>query len=113
MKKLFTNLFVCCCLILCEGAYAFKCGSNLVSRGDRKIDVLKICGQPDLIEERTELSGVRLRDPTRTLSIENYKPIYIEEWTYNLGPRRLMRLLRFEDGILKKVDTLGYGYRAK
>ena len=34
----------------------------------------------------------------------------VETWTYNLGPHKLMRRLRFEDGIVVDIDTLGYGY---
>jgi Protein of unknown function (DUF2845) len=29
---------------------------------------------------------------------------------YNLGPSKLMRRLRFEDGKLVDIETLGYGY---
>ena len=36
--------------------------------------------------------------------------IPIESWIYNLGPNKLMRRIRFEDGIVVGFDTLGYGY---
>jgi uncharacterized protein YvpB len=36
--------------------------------------------------------------------------IPVEVWVYNLGPNKLMRRLRFEDGLLVNVDELGYGY---
>ena len=36
--------------------------------------------------------------------------IIVEIWTYNLGPNKLMRQIRFEDGIVVDIDTLGYGY---
>jgi hypothetical protein len=34
----------------------------------------------------------------------------VEEWTYNLGPNRMMRVVRFENGIVVEVTHLGYGY---
>ena len=34
----------------------------------------------------------------------------METWTYNFGPNKLMRRVRFVDGIVEEVETLGYGY---
>ena len=31
--------------------------------------------------------------------------------TYNFGPSKLMRLVRFADGFVEDVQELGYGYR--
>jgi hypothetical protein len=36
--------------------------------------------------------------------------VWIEEWTYNLGPSKLMRLVRIENGFVTDVRNLGYGY---
>lgn len=36
--------------------------------------------------------------------------VTIDEWTYNFGPHSLMYRLRFEDGILRSLKTLHYGY---
>ncbi|HIE82372.1 MAG TPA: DUF2845 domain-containing protein, partial [Dehalococcoidia bacterium] len=30
--------------------------------------------------------------------------------TYNFGSRRFMRSIRFENGIVTSIETLGYGY---
>jgi hypothetical protein len=37
--------------------------------------------------------------------------VVITEYIYNFGPRKLMRRLLFEGGVLVSVETLGYGYR--
>jgi hypothetical protein len=37
-------------------------------------------------------------------------PVPVETWTYNLGPQKLMRQLRFEDGVLVWIRTLEHGY---
>ena len=35
------------------------------------------------------------------------------ELVYNFGPRKLMRVLRFEGGYLVDIKTAGYGYLDK
>jgi len=35
----------------------------------------------------------------------------VTELVYNFGPRKLMRKLRFEGGLLTSIETIGYGYR--
>jgi hypothetical protein len=31
-------------------------------------------------------------------------------WLYNLGPHQVMRRVRFQDGRVVAIETLGYGY---
>jgi hypothetical protein len=38
--------------------------------------------------------------------------VSVEFWTYNFGPHKLMYRLRFEDGLLVDVETLGHGFHA-
>jgi hypothetical protein len=37
----------------------------------------------------------------------------VAEYAYNFGPRKVMRRLIFEGGILVSIEALGYGYREK
>ena len=39
--------------------------------------------------------------------------VELTEYVYNFGPRKLMRRLLFEGGVLVKIETIGYGYREK
>lgn len=39
--------------------------------------------------------------------------VELTEYVYNFGPRKLMRRLIFEGGVLKKIETIGYGYRER
>lgn len=109
MKKAFGLILLF--FLAIDTAFALRCGTDLVLEGDRKIDVLKICGPPDFKEERVVYEVVKIRHPGGGLALEKYVPVTIEEWTYNLGSHRLMRLLRFKDGVLKEIETLGYGYQ--
>ena len=105
-------------------ALAFRCGSKIVSEGDHYSKVLKYCGEPVGVQERVIYREGRTRPRFRVegpngleydrevLRYErSYVEVLVEEWTYNFGPRRLMQLVRFENGFVTSVDQLGYGYR--
>ena len=105
-------------------ALAFRCGNRIVSDGDHYSKVLKICGEPTGVQERVIYrEGVtrprfRVEGPNglkydkEVLQYDrSYVEVLVEEWTYNFGPRRLMQLVRFENGFVVEVDQLGYGYR--
>lgn len=88
-----------------------RCGSKLIIDGESRERVLALCGEPAGI---TQSSIMR-----RPSYLRNNRVVYfgdqlvetvVETWTYNFGPNKLMRRLRFVDGILENVDTLGYGY---
>lgn len=97
-------------LSFAANAHAFRCGRRLVQIGDYKSDVLQKCGEPDTVEERRAIRGSRLRHPQGALEINQFEEVLIEEWTYNFGPRKFQQFLQFENGALKKVENLGYGY---
>ncbi len=117
-------LSTCALLLLAAGpALAFRCGNKIVSEGDHYTRVLKICGEPIGVQERVIYREGRTRPRFRVegpngLRIEqevlrydrSYVEIVIEEWTYNFGPRRLMQLVRFENGFVADMDQLGYGF---
>jgi hypothetical protein len=81
-----------------------ECSEQILSLGDSKTDVLAKCGEPALknshVEEFKEKSG----DTEKTLFVT------VEEWTYNLGPSRFMRILTFRNSTLTDIRTGRYGY---
>ncbi len=92
-------------------ADSFRCGTRLVTDGDSTDKVAALCGPPETVE-RSEVWR-------RPLLWHRGQPYYagrdpvevsVEYWVYNFGPHRLMRRLRFEDGLLVEVETLGHGY---
>jgi Protein of unknown function (DUF2845) len=93
-------------------AYAFRCGTRLITEGATRSEVAAKCGDPTEIDRR----GSILRRPLvwihgRPVTLgDSVVEIPVEIWIYNLGPNKLMRKLRFEDGVLVDIDTLGYGY---
>ncbi len=118
-------LLLCCILLLAEPALAMRCGSRLVSDGAPQAKVLKYCGEPESIQVRTILRAgfPRYRaqlgvSDTRSIGYSrellyadrSYVEVVVEEWTYNFGPHRLMRIVHFENGRVTSVTRLGYGY---
>jgi hypothetical protein len=97
-------------LLVANDAFALRCGHRLVQVGDYKLDVLEVCGEPDSVERRTGIRGSRLRHPYGALEIDRFEEVEIEDWVYNFGPRKFKQLLEFEDGELKSIRNLGYGY---
>ncbi len=92
-------------------ADAMRCGNRLVTFGDTRSAVLSICGEPAEVETRSIL-----RRPTYWLngrlvySGEGYVEVPVELWLYNFGPYKLLRRVRFVDGRVDDIETLGYGF---
>ena len=113
-------------LLATESAFALRCGTNLINRGDPQIRVLKLCGEPVTVQSRVifreGLPSPRRRymrdtsnyrrstDDELLLHNKSIVEVQIEEWVYNFGPNRLMKQIRFEDGRVVSIDGLGYGF---
>lgn len=105
-------------------AHALRCGRNLVKTDMHEAEVIKVCGEPTTARHlgyavRGTYVPVR-RHVGPGLSVERYpgyghyaQEVMLTEYVYNFGPRKLMRRLLFEGGILVRIETLGYGYREK
>jgi hypothetical protein len=92
-------------------ADSFRCGTKLITDGDPADKVQALCGPPSDIT-RTEIMRrpVDWRFGRPYYYSNDLVPVAVEYWTYNLGPNKLMRRLRLEDGIVVEVETLGHGY---
>lgn len=99
-----------------SSADSFRCGNKLVTTGDRTMDVVAKCGPPDWKDEHFEQRLERVyNDPYR--KDQDYREpvaavvdVRVEEWFYNCGPHRFIRILRFENSTLVEIETGGYGY---
>ncbi|HEY3517823.1 MAG TPA: DUF2845 domain-containing protein [Gammaproteobacteria bacterium] len=89
-------------------AHAFRCGSRIITRGDPAEKVLQYCGEPVAVTTRLKQRSYFMESGVRVpRAIEE---VVVEEWTYNLGPRLLMRVVLLENGYVEEVKHLGYGY---
>ena len=123
-KSIALLLLVSLGLLFAEPAAAFRCGNKLVKDGMHEQQVIAVCGEPDSIRHlgyalRSYSPPVRRRlGPGFTeYRYPGYgvytQEVMITEFIYNFGPRRKMRRLLFEGGILVTIEDIGYGYRKK
>lgn len=99
-------------LVVPGEAWAFRCGNRLVHDGDTRAEVRAKCGEPAEVSVRTVLRPPVVWLRGRPVRVgQGAIEVPVETWIYNLGPQRFMRSVRFEDGRVAGIDTLGYGYR--
>ena len=108
-------------LALPETAAAFRCGNKLVKEGMHEAEVIAICGQPTTQRHlgyairSVDIRHRHLSTPGWTVGRGGYYSYPVEvivtEYVYNLGPRKFMRRILFENGLVASVETLGRGYQ--
>ena len=99
-------------------ASTLRCKNGIVSYGDSFHEVATACGNPDWRQQYVEYQTVQQRVPTVCgasnrqkvcyVLVEQTVPLSIDEWTYDFGRNRFVELVRFEQGRLVAVSTLGY-----
>jgi|SRR5690606_9338401 len=99
-------------LVICSTASAdtLRCGNKVISRGDHVTRVLRYCGEPTAVQSWVVQRGVVGFGSVLRPGFGFVEDVLIEEWTYNFGPQKLMRQIRFANGFVEKVEHLGYGY---
>jgi len=108
-------------LLMTAPAHAFRCGNKLVTEDMHEEQVRRACGEPATVRYiGTAVRSVHL--PTRRKLVrgvsddrDGYSGYYsqevvITEYVYNFGPRKFMRRLLFEGGVLVSIEKIGYGY---
>jgi hypothetical protein len=90
-------------------ADTMRCGSKLIIEEDSIEKVLYYCGEP-VSKERYWI----VRQPRYYIGSNEYvfpgeEDVPVDLWTYDFGPNKLMRRLRFVAGVLANIETLGYG----
>ena len=87
-------------------AYAdsISCDEGIVSSGDTAVDLVMKCGQPEWKDSRTE----KIVDKSDK-DIKRKTYITIEEWTYNFGPSRFLRIVTLRNGVITEIGTGKYG----
>ncbi len=87
---------------------ARECTEQSLSTGERTSDVIAKCGEPTWKDTRQEEKSARLETGLVQKTL-----VTIEEWTYNLGPNRFVRILTFRNGKLTDIRIGGYGYELR
>jgi len=129
MARLLPAALAAVVLLAAEPAHALRCKGKIVKEGDPQAKVLTYCGEPVSMQQRVIYrSGIPRAMIGRRLALERDRisvggsreellihdrsvvEVLVEEWTYNFGPHRLMRIVRFENGLVTDVKGLSYGY---
>jgi hypothetical protein len=122
-KLLLVAAIVIVGLILSDSAHAFRCGTKLVRDGMHEQQVIAVCGQPTTarqIGHTVRAFDYRLYRPRGSDTFYRHPgfgtlatDVVVTEYVYNFGPRKLMRRLIFEGGVLVTIESIGYGYIEK
>jgi len=92
-------------------ADSLRCGTKLVTEGNTRGEVIAKCGEATEVEHRSVWRPPVVWIHGRPIQVgSDLIEIPVELWTYNLGPNKFMRRVRFEDGLVVEIETLGYGY---
>ncbi len=93
-------------------ADTMRCGTRLVSEGDGKDKVRTLCGEPTSVSFAGYVGGPGYYTGPyeNTYLWPGWTTIPVEIWTYNFGPSKLLRKLRFVGDQLDDIQTDGYGY---
>ena len=91
---------------------SIRCSDKVISRGSSRFEVAGLCGDPQQIEHKTIYNTVSGGVPGQSNLITGSSvEIQVELWTYNFGPNKLMQRIRFEDGVVVQIESLGrYGF---
>jgi hypothetical protein len=96
----------------------FRCESGrLVSLGDHMSEVRSKCGDPAFVAQRVEKRRVKVKvrrwvvDQMEEVVEEREVEVPIDEWTYDMGPSRFIRIVSFENLRVTGVAARGYGQR--
>jgi hypothetical protein len=118
MKSSIKIFALLACLPLSALGQSLQCGEKLITNGTSQAEVAARCGQPTQIEHQAIYgeTGTALGPAATPLGV--LPPIGVragaetpvEVWTYNFGPSRLMQRIRFENGVVVKIESLGYGF---
>ncbi len=106
-------------MLLPERADAFRCKSRVIRDGMHEAEVVRLCGEPVAVKHLGFVIRSYGRERRRGIVIDRRYPagyghyqreVQVVEMLFNFGPRRLMRQVRFEGGLVASIRTMGYGY---
>ena len=119
-SRMFLTAGVLAAVLAATPAHAFRCGNRIVAKDMHQAEVRRPCGAPTTVRHigralRNINVPIRSRlDGWSTGYFPGYtftQEVVVTEYVYNFGPRKLMRRLIFEGGVLVSIESLGYGYR--
>jgi len=90
-------------------ADSLRCGSQLVGEGDSIDEVLALCGEPVKRTRTWMTRQPRFEFGGRDVPFPGREDVPVDVWTYDFGPSRLMRRIRFVAGKVESIESLEHG----
>jgi Protein of unknown function (DUF2845) len=90
-------------------AQSLRCDRKIISQGASRAEVTAFCGNPVQVDQKSvylPIAAGHRANPVAGTAVE----VQVEVWIYNFGPDRLMQRILFEDGVVVRIESLGYGY---
>jgi hypothetical protein len=87
-------------------AQSVVCAGKIINEGVTKAEVIAACGAPTQIGNGSDTAEPAIGEVAPPSSDDGQA----EVWTYNFGPAKLMQRIWFEDGRVKRVESLGHGH---
>ena len=84
---------------------AALCDSSKIQTGISQYEILQRCGEPAFKDSRKVEQLSTMDEHSSRLTIKR-----VDEWTYNFGPNKFLRILKFENGQLVNVETGDRGF---
>jgi len=86
---------------------SLRCGDKIISHGSTRAELARLCGNPADVEHKTIYNDQSVGDSN--VAASTTVEVHVEVWTYNFGPNRLMQRVWLEDGVVVRIESLGYG----
>jgi hypothetical protein len=109
--KTWLTLALLCCVPGLAMSQSLRCSNKVISEGSSLLEVASFCGDPAQVQRKSIFNNVSAAVPGQSALVAGSAiEIQVELWTYNFGPNKLMQRIRFEDGVVVRIESLGYGF---
>ena len=98
-------------LLIASGASAdsVRCGSKLITEGDTIEEVQQYCGEPTETKRTWITRQPRFEYGGQEIPFEGSEDVPVDLWTYDFGPNKLVRRIRFIAGKVDSIETREHG----
>jgi hypothetical protein len=98
-------------LLIASGASAdsVRCGSKVITEGDTIEKVREYCGEPTETQRTWMTRQPRFEYGGQEIPFEGSEDVPVDLWTYDFGPNKLVRRIRFIAGKVDSIETREHG----
>ena len=90
-------------------ADSVRCGSKLITEGDTIEEVQQYCGEPTETKRTWITRQPRFEYGGQEIPFEGSEDVPVDLWTYDFGPNKLVRRIRFIAGKVDSIETREHG----